>query len=438
MITPKHLSAIPKVRGASVTGKTTDISAGFHDSPENPLNGKSGMSIQALLERAELFQSIAESSGDAIVTADSPGKTVYLNRAALVMFGYSADEVTGQPSSMLLARRVRAVSESALDRVNRTGVMKNMGRTIETVALKKDGTEFPIEFTITCHNTRGGRYFSFIIRDISERTRSRKALEKAYIAEKELREKLEEEARKRMDFSKALVHELKTPLTPVLASTELLLEEKLSETGLILVKNIQRGAANLNLRIDELLDLALGEVGQIELAYKAMDLPGSIRSVLDDSAASAYAKLISINFKPPSRFPLVEADEGRIRQVVRNLVNNAVRVVPEGSRIDLRLHREGGWAVIEVRDNGRGLAPEDQRHVFEAYRRPRDERRRLGGLGIGLAVARILVELHGGEVGVSSQLGTGSTFRFTLPFRRPKVEGADGTGESPREIVPAN
>jgi PAS domain S-box-containing protein len=354
------------------------------------------------------------------------------------MFGYSEDEVIGQPSSMLLAGSVRADSESSLDRVNRTGIMNNMGRTIETVALKKDGAEFPIEFTITCHNTRGGRYFSFIIRDISERTRSRQDLEKAYKGEKELREKLEEEARKRMDFSKALVHELKTPLTPVLASTELLLEEKLSETGLILVRNIQRGAANLNLRIDELLDLALGEVGEIQLVYKAVDLPGAVRSVLDDTTPSASAKSISINFKPPGRFPLVEADEGRVRQVVRSLVNNAVRIVPEGGKIELRLHRDGEWAVIEVQDNGRGLAPEDQGHVFEAYRRPRDERRRLGGLGIGLAVARVLVELHGGKIRVSSQLGEGSTFCFTLPVRRPKEDGNDGTGESSREFVPAN
>jgi PAS domain S-box-containing protein len=351
------------------------------------------------------------------VTADGTGKVIYLNRSALALFGYQSQEVIGKLSSMLLPNRIRKVSEDAQDRVNRTGVMINEGRAMESIALRKNGEEFPIEFTITRHNTSEGLCFSFIIRDITERTRSRNTLENAYVLEKHSRERLEEEARKRMDFSKALVHELKTPLTPILASTELMQEEKLSESGRILLKNIQRGAANLNLRIDELLDLALGESGQIELVYKDMDLVSAIRSVLDDSAVTAAGKSLTVTIDVPRQLPLIQADEGRVRQVVRNLVNNAIRHAPDAGHVKVRLRRLKNRVVVEVEDDGHGLSPEDQKHVFEAYRRPRDERRRLGGLGIGLAVANILVRLHGGEIGVSSEPDRGCTFHFSLPIR---------------------
>jgi PAS domain S-box-containing protein len=386
----------------------------------------------------ERFRTIAENTGDAIVTADEAGRIVYFNRAAQTMFGYRVEDVIGRRSSMLLPENLRAASEAALDRLNLTGVMENQGRTIESVARRKDGRNFPIEFTVTRHNSRTGLCFSFIIRDISERVLSREKLEKAYASEKALREKLEEESRKRVDFSKALVHELKTPLTPVLASTELLMEEKLSDTGRILVKNIQRGATSLNMRIDELLDLAMGEVGQIELIFKEVDLLAAIRSVMDDSATNAAGKSLSLTVEAPKRFPLVEADESRIRQVIRNLLNGAIRFAPEGGNVQLRLRREDGSAVVEVQDNGRGLAPEDLKHIFEAYRRPREERRRLGGLGIGLAVAHILVGLHGGEIRATSEPGKGCLFRISLPIKNLSAAARSTLSDDAKMIIPAN
>jgi signal transduction histidine kinase len=153
---------------------------------------------------------------------------------------------------------------------------------------------------------------------------------------------------------------------------------------------------------------------------------------------STAGKALTVSIDSQARFPLIEADEGRVRQVVRNLINHMVRLAPEGGKIELRLRRDGDRVMGEVSGNGPALSPEDQAHIFEAYRRPRDERRRLGGLGIGLAVARMLVELHGGEMGISAAAGKGNTFHFTLPVRRPQHLDDGGKMLLSPEIVPAN
>jgi signal transduction histidine kinase len=256
-------------------------------------------------------------------------------------------------------------------------------------------------------------------RDITERRKYEERLQRLYERERELREELEEEMSKRVEFTRALAHELKTPLTPVVMSSQILTGKLEDELLLRVAKNIERGASNLNSRIDELLDLARGEVGMLHIRPERVDLLDLLREVVEEVSAvpaSRGQRLVS-KLPPgmPPALPEVSADRVRVKQVVMNLLNNAFKYTPEGGRITLGARCDDGNVIVEVRDTGSGIEKEELKRLFNPYHRIDSDRERLSGLGLGLALCKTLVELHGGRIWVRSRAGRGSTFGFSLP-----------------------
>lgn len=252
--------------------------------------------------------------------------------------------------------------------------------------------------------------------DITERERAQEKLEELYEQERKLRKELEAEAQRRIEFTRALVHELKTPLTPVLSSSELLATELHEEPWVSIARNIHRGAANLNNRIDELLDLARGEIGMLQLDPKEVDALQLLHEIADDMAVVVSDNGQSLVLALAPSLPLVWADEERLRQVVLNLLINASKFTPEGGKITLKAKEKDGALVVEVQDTGQGISEEEQQRLFQPYHRQINDRERLSGLGLGLALCKYLVELHGGKIWVASQVGKGSTFSFSVPL----------------------
>lgn len=252
--------------------------------------------------------------------------------------------------------------------------------------------------------------------DITEREQAEAKLQELYEQEKKLRQELETEVQRRIEFTRALVHELKTPLTPVLASSELLATEIHEEPWMSIARNIYRGASNLSERIDELLDLAKVEIGMLELSPKLVDARQLLQRIADGMAIVASNNGQSLVLALAPALPLVWADEERLQQVVLNLLINATKFTPEGGNITLRSKAKDGSLVVEVEDNGPGISKEEQQRLFQAYHRRVNDREHLGGLGLGLALSRHLVELHGGKIWVESQIGKGSTFGFSIPL----------------------
>jgi len=246
-----------------------------------------------------------------------------------------------------------------------------------------------------------------------------------YHEERALRKTLEAEIKKRIEFTRALVHELKTPVTPVMASSELLLQKLKDEPLYGLAQNINRGANNLNQRIDELLDLARGEVGMLRLNPEPMDPRQLLQRTVDEEIPVAMRNRQTLIARLPDSLPVVVADEERFRQIVLNLVNNAIKFTPPGGKIVLKARLEHNNLVVEVQDNGVGISKEEQKLLFEPYRSLESERERLSGLGLGLSLSKKLVELHGGQIWVKSEKGKGSTFGFSIPLaaavRKEKV-----------------
>ena len=255
-------------------------------------------------------------------------------------------------------------------------------------------------------------------------------VQKLYQEEKRLRQELETEIRKRVEYTRGLVHELKTPITPIMAATELLLEEIKEPPLDNLVKSISRSAANLNRRIDELLDLARSEVAMLRLHPETVDITTLLREVVSEMMPVAQRSKQSLVIELPASLPALDADKDRIRQVLLNLLNNAIKFTPTGGRITLGAQRDGSNLVVAVSDTGPGVTEEQQKHLFEPYYRIEDGRERLSGLGLGLSLAKSIVELHGGRIWVRSEKNKGSTFSFSLPLTSAGTkETAAGPGE---------
>jgi PAS domain S-box-containing protein len=253
--------------------------------------------------------------------------------------------------------------------------------------------------------------------EVVERKQAEEKLQGLYQQERDLRQQVEAEMQKRVDFTRALAHELKTPLTPMLMSSQVLASELKDEPLLSLARNITRGASNLNSRIDELLDLARGEIGMLQLRTELFDIRELLKEVVEYSSPVASSRSQSLVLEPPDSRLLVKADEGRVRQVLLNLLNNALKFTPEEGKITLKAVKNGSQLIIEVRDSGPGISIEQQQDLFEPYHRAPKNGEQLSGLGLGLALCKMLVELHGGRISVKSRLGKGSTFSFTLPLQ---------------------
>ncbi len=241
-----------------------------------------------------------------------------------------------------------------------------------------------------------------------------------------LNAELDREIHRRAEFNRALVHELKTPLTAMLASAELFVDELKGDPREELAKNIYRAAQNLDRRTDELLDVARGEVGLLTITPTSGDVRPLILSMADSLKAAAGRKKQLLNLDVASDLPAVSMDEDRLRQVLYNYLTNAVKYTPEGGRITLKAYAETGELRVEVTDSGPGISDAAQKRLFEPYYRvPQSGGERLSGLGLGLALSKMIVTLHGGRVWVNSAPGQGSTFGLALPTAGYLTPGGD-------------
>jgi len=244
-------------------------------------------------------------------------------------------------------------------------------------------------------------------------------LERLCESEARIRRELEQEISDSKEFIRVLVHELKSPVSSMMAACEILMD-RLPEGALrSLARTLSRGADILNSRVDELIDLARNEVGILRLERKPVDPLALLRKVFDDMAPAIWNREQSITLNTPPLLPTVYADEGRLYQVIVNLLQNSSKFTPAGGQIILRAREHEGSLLVEVVDSGPGIAEEDQQRLFEPYYRVESNGRRVSGLGLGLTLCKALVEMHGGRIWVNSRLGEGSVFGFSVPLGTP-------------------
>ena len=240
-----------------------------------------------------------------------------------------------------------------------------------------------------------------------------------------LRQEFEGQNKARLQFITNLAHELRTPLTPILGCARLLAEQFRPEPGspqARLIRGIISGAEALESRLSDLLNLAQFQAGAFSLEIAPVDVGGLLNDLASQFQPLAESKGQSFTLDLPQRLDLVKADRRRIGQVLMNLLENAVKFTPEGGSILLRAVTHDQNLVVEVRDSGPGLSPEEQRRLFQPYYRVEADRQRLPGTGLGLSLCKQLVEAHGGKMWRDSELDKGSTFGFSVPLKGPAVK----------------
>jgi signal transduction histidine kinase len=220
-------------------------------------------------------------------------------------------------------------------------------------------------------------------------------------------------------FLSALSHELKTPLTAIIASTGLLIEE-LEKSGdeklLKVAQNISRSSVSLQNRLAELLSLSRNKDEAFGINRKLVDFTRLASDVADQVSSLTRQRKQTLNLEVPQGLKVV-ADDQRVEQILLNLLSNAIKFTPEGGQIYLRASNEGNRLVVKVQDTGAGIPIDEKQKLFRPYYHLSTDRASIPGLGLGLAITKQLVELHGGTIWVQSEVGKGSTFSFSLPLK---------------------
>jgi signal transduction histidine kinase/ActR/RegA family two-component response regulator len=288
--------------------------------------------------------------------------------------------------------------------------------------LRSDGTEFPIEAAISKIEIGGLKLYTVIHRDITERKQA-EAEHERLMQEQIARAAAEAANRSKDEFLAMVSHELRAPLTAILGYTRILRSGSgpVERDAINKATAVVERSAKAQLRIiEDLLDSARVIAGKLRIELEPVDLVPVLEAALDTAAPAAEAKGVNLvaNFGPLPGQML--GDSTRLQQIVWNLLTNAVKFTPEGGRVELRMEVASHHIKITVSDNGKGIEPEFLPFVFDRFRQAdSSSTRSAGGLGLGLSLAKHLVDLHGGTITVASEgAGRGSTFTVTLPRRQ--------------------
>jgi PAS domain S-box-containing protein len=357
------------------------------------------------IEAALRLSAIVDSSDDAIVSKDLNGTVMTWNRAAERMFGYTAAEMIGRPILIIIPADRIGEEDYVLDCVRRGVGVDHY----ETERRHKDGHRVLVSLTVSPIRAADGTLLgaSKIARDIGERKRLMAELERAN--------------RVKDEFLATLSHELRTPLNAILGYSRLLRAEMMDDAGRTrAIETIERNATALAQLVSDVLDVSRIISGKMRFDVERCDIVSILTSATHSIVPAMLAKRIELRQQLDGDTGLVAGDPNRLRQVFWNVLSNAVKFTPEGGRIDVIATRVGTAARISVRDTGRGIEASLLPHVFERFHQgDSSTTRSVGGLGLGLAIVRHYVELHGGRVWAESDgLGTGATFTIELPLAK--------------------
>lgn len=281
-----------------------------------------------------------------------------------------------------------------------------------------------------------GRRFIGTVLDISDRKRADEERERLLERERAARTEAEQANRIKDEFLAILSHELRTPLNPILGWTKLLQTRKFDEAERARALEIIERNVRLQMQlIDDLLDMARILRGKLSLRLTPVHLSSVVEAAIETVRMSAKVKSISLRVRL-SDVGQVFGDIARLQQIVWNLLSNAIKFTPDGGRADVHLERIGDRAELTVRDTGKGISPEFLPHIFESFRQENASiSRHHGGLGLGLAIVRQLVEAHGGSIAAESNgAGSGTTFTVRLPLLDGTAEDVPEEGKSPAEL----
>ncbi|HEU4406097.1 MAG TPA: PAS domain S-box protein [Polyangiaceae bacterium] len=423
----------PKVRPMGAAGLR--LSARRRDGSEfdveislSPLETEDGMLAIAAIRDASarrksetMFRDLLEAAPDAIVISDQRGKIVFVNAQGERLFGYGRDELVGELVDALVPKRLRHGHAGHRARYFAEPKTRTMGgrEGLELYGLRKDGSEFPAEISLSPLETEGGLVAMTAIRDVSERKRAEQGRLRLAQAQEALR--------LRDEFLSVASHELRTPLTALQLQLEWLrrasaregeplTREKVAEK----VGRASRNAERLAELVRTLLDVSRIANRTLSLRREEFDLVAAVGDLVDDLREPARGAGSEIVVESSGPVPGAW-DRSRVEQVLLNLLINAIKY-GAGRPVAVAVEADEAWARVTVRDGGPGVRPEDAVRIFDRFERAVSAQH-YGGLGLGLYIARYLARAHGGDVELLREGGPGAAFRLALPRRPPEGEG---------------
>lgn len=366
----------------------------------------------ALAEREKylrIFQHIVGSVVDGVITIGSDGIIRSFNPAACAIFGYREADIVDRKVNELMPEPHRSEHDNYLRHYCASGTGKVINRQMELVALRADGTEFPLEIAVSEIDLSNEKLFVGLVRDITERKQAEQDLINA-------RDAADHANQAKSDFLSSMSHELRTPMNAILGFGQLLqYDETLSDTQKEDVQEILKAGRHLLDLINEILDLAKIESGRVSLSIEPVRIAPIIEECLSMVSTQANKRRISLRNQTHDDFS-VQADQTRLKQVLINLISNAIKYNCEGGLVSVETQPKGSeYLSIQISDNGRGIPKERLHELFQPFNRLDAENSAIEGTGIGLTISRRIVEMMGGAIEVKSEVGIGSRFMITLP-----------------------
>jgi PAS domain S-box-containing protein len=380
---------------------------------------------EALRASEARLGALLDAAPDASVIVDKAGRIARVNAQTERLFGYAREELLGRPVELLLPERFRRGHVRHRASYQAAPRARPMGMGLDLYARRKDGSEVPVEVSLSPLQTAEGTLVISAIRDITARKQAEQALERTNRQLARANEELARASRVKSAFLATMSHEIRTPMNGVIGMMDLLLDTTLTPEQHEYAETVRASGEALLTLLNDILDFSKIEAGRLDLEVTDCDVRRIVEDVVDLFAAQARDRgleLASLVYQDVP--PVLRGDPGRLRQVLTNLIGNAIKFTEQGEvvvRATLAEQTDEAALVrFAVTDTGIGMTPEEQTQLFQPFSQADSSTtRKYGGTGLGLAISKRLVELMSGEIGVESALGQGSTFWFTARLSRP-------------------